>query len=267
MKTLSRTAFALGAALFAAQALAQITLYGQESYAGRSFSTEREVRNLERFGFNDRASSVIVTSGRWEICEDARFSGRCMVVRPGQYPTLRAMGLSNAISSVRPVTRGARIDDSRFAPEPVAAYDYRPRRAERLFQANVTSVRAVIGAAEQRCWVEREQIPVERRNLNVPGAVLGAVIGGIIGHEVGDGRGVATAGGAVAGGAIGANVGRGNSEHLVTRDVQKCASVPNQPPSYYDVIYSFRGVEHRVQMVTNPGPTVTVNARGEPRAS
>src|SRR5687767_12213340 len=215
MKTLSRTAFALGAALFAAQALAQITLYGQESYAGRSFSTEREVRNLERFGFTDRASSVVVTSGRWEICEDARFSGRCMVVRPGQYPTLRAMGLSNAISSVRPVTRGARIDDGRFAPEPVAAYDYRSRRAERLFQANVTSVRAVIGAAEQRCWVEREQIPVERRNLNVPGAVLGAVIGGIIGHEIGDGRRVGTAGGAVAGGAIGANVGRSNSEHLV----------------------------------------------------
>jgi uncharacterized protein YcfJ len=267
MKTLSRTAFALGAALFAAQALAQITLYGQESYAGRSFTTEREVRNLERFGFNDRASSVIVTGGRWEICEDARFSGNCRIVRPGQYPSLNAMGLSNSISSVRPVVRGARIDDRRFAPEPVAAYDYRPRPAERLFQANVTSVRAVIGAAEQRCWVEREQIPVERRSLNVPGAVVGAVIGGIIGHEIGDGRRVGTAGGAVAGGAIGANVGRSNSEHLVTRDVQKCASVPSQRPTYYDVIYNFRGVEHRVQMVTDPGPTITVNARGEPRAS
>lgn len=267
MKTFSRTTLALGAMLFAAQAFAQITLYGQENFAGRSFTTEREVRNLERFGFNDRASSAIVTGGRWEVCDDARFSGNCRVLRRGQYASLNSMGIGNNISSVRPIARGARIDDGRFAPAPVADYDYRPRRDERLFEANVTSVRAVIGAAEQRCWVEREQIPVERRTLNVPGLAVGAVIGGIIGHEIGDGRRAGTVGGAVAGGAIGANIGGSGSNELVTRDVQRCASVPNQRPTYYDVIYNFRGVEHRVQMITNPGPTITVNARGEPRAA
>ena len=93
---------------------------------------------------------------------------------------------------------------------PRAAYDYRRRDQERLYEANVTSVRAVVGTPEQRCWVEREQVPQTQSNVNVPGAIAGAVIGGILGHQVGGGTGkdLATAGGAVAGAAIGANVGR-----------------------------------------------------------
>jgi len=260
MKIFSRTAFAVAAVLFAAQAFAQITLYGQEGFQGRSFTTEREVRNLERFGFNDRASSLIVTSGRWEICDDVRFGGNCMVVRRGQYASLNAAGLNNSISSVRPVGRQARIDDNRYAPEPVAVYDYRRRRNERLFEADVVAVRVVVGPPEQRCWVEREQV----RGSAVPGVIAGAVIGGILGHQIGSGRDLPTAGGAVAGAAIGANI---SSRGGVTQDVQKCASVPSQTPAYYDVTYRFRGQEHRVQMATEPGRTVTVNAQGEPRAS
>ena len=89
-------------------------------------------------------------------------------------------------------------------------YDYRRRRNERLYEADVTSVRAVLGTPEQRCWVEREQVTQERSGANVPGAIAGAIIGGILGHQVGSGRGndVATVGGVVAGGVVGANVGR-----------------------------------------------------------
>ena len=36
-------------------------------------------------------------------------------------------------------------------------------------------------------------------------------------------------------------------------------------PEYWDVAYNFRGVEHRVQMTTAPGRTITVNGKGEPR--
>jgi len=35
------------------------------------------------------------------------------------------------------------------------AYDNRWRSNERLYEANVTSVRAVVGTPEQRCWVEQ----------------------------------------------------------------------------------------------------------------
>src|SRR6476661_2026755 len=41
-----------------AQGGGEITLYGREGFAGRSFAAHEPVRNLERFDFNDRASSA-----------------------------------------------------------------------------------------------------------------------------------------------------------------------------------------------------------------
>ena len=269
MNSILRSALVVAGLAIATQAVAQVTFYEREGFEGRSFTTEKQVGNFERYGFNDRASSVVVIGNRWEVCEDAKFSGRCIVLRPGRYASLAAMGLNNSVSSVRSVSRNARVDDNRYAPAPVAVYDNHRRDNERLFEANVTSVRAVVGPPEQRCWIEREQVVQERSNVNVPGAIVGAVIGGVIGHQVGSGRGndVATAGGAVVGAAVGANVGRDGGQQVHTQDVQRCASAPSQSqPAFWDVTYSFQGLEHRVQMTAPPGPTVTVNGRGEPRA-
>lgn len=267
MNTLFKTSLALAAALLAAQASAQITFYENERFGGRSFTTQGAVNNLQRQGFNDRASSAVVRSNRWEVCEDARYSGRCVVLRPGQYPTLSAMGLNDRVSSVRTVGRDARVEDDRYAPPPIADYDGRRRRNERLYEAEVTSSRAVLGTPSQRCWIEREQVPAEHSRSNVPGALAGAIIGGIIGHQIGGGTGrdVATAGGVVAGAAIGSRSGGGGSPAEM-RDVQRCRDVPSGArPDYWDVTYTFRGQEHRVQMTAAPGPTVTVNRQGEPR--
>ena len=269
MNAILRNALAVAAAAISTQAAAEVIFYAGQDFQGPSFTAENEIRNLERFGFNDRASSAVVLRGRWEVCDDARFRGKCIVLRPGRYPSLAAMGMNNSISSVRAVSRDARVDDNRYAPEPVPVYDNRRRNNERLYEASVTSVRAVVGPPTQRCWVEHQQVPQDRTsNLNVPGAVIGAVIGGVLGHQVGrgGGRDVATVGGAVAGGAVGSQVGRGGQE-MATRDVQRCENVPSQAkPEYWDVTYTFRGQEHRIQMTSPPGPTVTVNAQGEPRA-
>ena len=145
---------------------------------------------------------------------------------------------------------------------------YAPAPRPHYYEAHVTSVRAVLGPPEQRCWVERQQV-VEQRNdaINVPGAVVGAVIGGVLGHQVGGGRGkdIATAGGAVAGAAIGANVGRGGSQ-VYQRDVERCASVASDSrPAYWDVTYAFRGIVHRVQLAAPPGRTILVDANGVPQ--
>ena len=260
MNTILKSALAVAAMAFASQAAAQITFYEREDFQGRAFTTHAPIDHLSDYGFNDRSSSVIVTSNRWEICEDARFGGRCAYVRPGQYPSLSSMGLSNRISSVRMVGRGGPVAEERYVPAPVSAYDYGRRDSEALYEANVTSVRAIVGAAEQRCWVEREQV---RGGPNLGGALAGALIGGILGHQVGsgDGRDVTRIGGAVAGGAIGANVGRGGQ----VQDVQRCATMPSQSPTYWDVTYNFRGREYRVQMTNQPGATVLVNDQGEPR--
>ena len=131
-------------------------------------------------------------------------------------------------------------------------------------------MRAVVGPPEQRCWVEREQVVQEQPRSNVPGAIAGALIGGILGHQVGGGAGkdLATVGGAIAGGAVGSQIGRnGNSQEPGTRDVQRCNTVPSQAkPALWDVSYNFRGREHRLQMTSPPGATVTVNRQGEPRS-
>lgn len=244
-------------------AAAQITFYERDDFRGRSFTTDRPVGNFERFGFNDRASSVDVAGHPWEVCDEVRFTGRCVVLRPGRYPSLAAIGLSDRISS-------ARVDENRYAPTgAVGSSDYHRRNNERLYEATITSVRAVVGTPEQRCWIEREQLPQERSGANVPGAIVGGVIGGIIGHQFGHGRGqdIATVGGAAAGAAVGSNVGRTGGQAQF-QDVQRCANVPTQSrPDFWDVIYTFRGQEHRVQLSAPPqGPTITVNERGEPRA-
>ena len=87
----------------AGQAAAQITLYERDGFHGRSFTADGTVWNFDRRGFNDSASSAVVQGGTWEACSDARFEGRCVILRPGNYPTLASLGLNNNISSVRPV--------------------------------------------------------------------------------------------------------------------------------------------------------------------
>ena len=260
----SKLKFVLGASalLVTAQAAAQITFYEGEGFRGRSFTTDKRVWNFERFGFSDRASSVVVDRGRWEACEEPRFEGRCVILRRGSYDSLRGMGMDNRISSVRPVERGSRASE---APEPLAAptYEYRRRPTERVFEAPVTSVRAVVGPPEQRCWVERQQVTEQRADPG--GALAGALIGGVIGHQLGSGRSrdAATAGGAVAGAAIGSQARGGTVTS--ERDVQRCTQAVSGPPQYYDVTYTFRGVEHRAQLKSPPGPTITVNQDGVPR--
>ncbi len=113
-----KSLLALAALAAAGAASAQITFYEHENFQGRSFTTQSRVEDFRRFGFNDRASSVIVQSDRWEVCDDAYFGGRCVVLRPGRYPALGGFGLNDRLSSVREVHREARFDDRRYAPLP-----------------------------------------------------------------------------------------------------------------------------------------------------
>ena len=255
----------LSGLLLAAHASAQITFYEGEGFRGRIYTVNGQQSNFRSAGFNDLASSVVVTSGRWEVCDDANFGGNCMVLRRGSYENLSGMGMNNRISSVRPVNNNRRYDNE--APEPLSApnYEYRRRPNESMYEAPVTSVRAVVGPPNERCWIERQQVAQERSEPNVGGAIAGALIGGILGHQVGGGTGrdLATAGGAVAGGAIGANAGRGGG--TTERDVRRCQTTANTRPEYWDVTYIYRGVEHHVQMSSQPGSTIPVNRNGEPR--
>jgi len=122
MNTQLRTALAIVALAFSAQAAASITFYENESFRGRSFTTEKRVNNLQKSGINDRASSVVVTGSRWEVCDDRNAKGNCRVLRPGRYPSLASLGLNDRVSSARAVDANARVDEWRFAPAPSVAH-------------------------------------------------------------------------------------------------------------------------------------------------
>src|SRR5262245_59886586 len=80
---------------------AELTLFEHDNFNGRRFAVHGSVDNLANAGLNDRASSVVIGSGTWQICDDVYFRGRCVTLQPGEYPSLRHMNLNDRVSSVR----------------------------------------------------------------------------------------------------------------------------------------------------------------------
>jgi uncharacterized protein YcfJ len=250
------------ALLLAGSAMAEITLYEGEGFRGHSLTTGAQLRDLT-FSRN-RTGSIVVDRGAWEVCEEPDFGGRCVTLKSGSYDSRESIGLDRVLS-VRSMRHRNHYENEVPPPMIQPTYEYRQRPHERLYETNVTSVRAVMGPPEQHCWVERQEVVEPHRDgANVGGAIAGALIGGILGHQVGGhNRDAVAAGGAIAGAAIGANAGHGGTTY--DRDVQRCEMVPSGPPSYWEVTYNFQGVEHAIQMTDPPGPTITVNQNGEPR--
>jgi hypothetical protein len=116
----------LGLAATAARA-GELTLFSQENFNGREVTLRDFTPDLVQLGFNDRASSMVVRSGRWEICADAGFRGDCAVFEPGEYPRLDRF--NDRISSAREVGREGR--DGRDGGRP--GWERGPRGMAELF--------------------------------------------------------------------------------------------------------------------------------------
>src|SRR5512147_1219573 len=105
--SLPRLFASLALALAAVTAVAaDITLYERGDFRGRSLTANGPIQDLMSTGFNDRVSSVAIRSGSWELCSDANYQGNCVRLEPGDYPSLRSMGINNAVSSARPLRGG-----------------------------------------------------------------------------------------------------------------------------------------------------------------
>jgi hypothetical protein len=108
-----------GLALFAAGAqAAQMTIYGQPDFRGKSF-TLRGNANLADINFENRVSSLVIHSGTWEVCTEADLRGRCETFGPGEYPNLGRF--DDRIESMRVLqrsnlqSRGSAYYDERHA--------------------------------------------------------------------------------------------------------------------------------------------------------
>lgn len=80
---------------------ADITLYADDDYQGRALSVVIDQRQLGVMNFDDRTSSVVVERGSWVLCSGEDYREQCVTLEPGRYPSLAALGLDDAITSVR----------------------------------------------------------------------------------------------------------------------------------------------------------------------
>ena len=104
-KSVTRIAVAAVFGLAATAVLAgEIILYENPGFQGRRMTLHGTTPDLDRTQFNDRAESIVVRDGVWEVCTDARFAGRCVRLQPGEYPNLQG-DLNNRISSAREVAQ------------------------------------------------------------------------------------------------------------------------------------------------------------------
>jgi hypothetical protein len=105
-------------ATFAQAAFAgEITLFTDNDFRGARVTINRDAYNLADIGFNDRASSLIVRSGVWQLCEHKDFGGYCAEFGPGEYRELPRF--NDNISSAREISRDGRgydRDDRRGGP-------------------------------------------------------------------------------------------------------------------------------------------------------
>ncbi|MEO7741731.1 MAG: beta/gamma crystallin-related protein [Usitatibacter sp.] len=80
---------------------AHVELFSEPDFGGRVFAAKRDVSNLGPTDFNDRASSIVIYDGQWEMCTDGEYGGRCIVMGPGRYGQIG--GLTRQLSSLRRV--------------------------------------------------------------------------------------------------------------------------------------------------------------------
>jgi hypothetical protein len=77
----------------------QITFYDRPNYQGRS-RTLTDAADTLGF-FSNRAGSIRVDGGAWEVCDGAGFRGRCLTINRN-VPDLSRFGLDGQTSSARP---------------------------------------------------------------------------------------------------------------------------------------------------------------------
>ena len=77
-------------------------LYEHGNFRGSTLRAVGDVSDLGDSGMNDKASSIFISFGNWQFCEDSNYRGQCFVLGPGQYSEM-PQGMNDTISSFRRV--------------------------------------------------------------------------------------------------------------------------------------------------------------------
>ncbi|HOB00255.1 MAG TPA: beta/gamma crystallin-related protein [Casimicrobium huifangae] len=79
-----------------------VWLYEHSNFNGRTVRATGDVADLGSSGLNDATSSIFISFGTWQFCEDSNYRGRCLTLGPGQYNEMPP-GMNDSISSFRRV--------------------------------------------------------------------------------------------------------------------------------------------------------------------
>lgn len=89
-------------AVVAGAAHAEVTLYKGQKFSGATLSLRDAAPNLAQQGFQNQASSAVVTGTRWEFCSSPEGRGDCVILNPGRYERLDQK-IYHRMESARPV--------------------------------------------------------------------------------------------------------------------------------------------------------------------
>jgi hypothetical protein len=78
-----------------------VLMFENSGYQGQVYEVVGDIADLGIVRFNDRASSIKIVRGNWEICEHANYQGRCSRLDADQPVLPREW--NDAISSIRRV--------------------------------------------------------------------------------------------------------------------------------------------------------------------
>jgi hypothetical protein len=101
---------------------AEIIIYKQPNFGGEQLTLRDASGNLG-VRFTDQASSVVVRSGRWELCTQPNFQGDCVTLGPGEYSMLdsRLLHRVESARSIDTLSYGDR-GDGRYGQAPIELY-------------------------------------------------------------------------------------------------------------------------------------------------
>ena len=82
-----------------------IVFYEEPKQQGKKASFVAEAADLNKFGMNDKATSLFIQAGNWLLCQDTNYQGYCTILGPGVYNDLSAIDerLTKQISSARQI--------------------------------------------------------------------------------------------------------------------------------------------------------------------
>ena len=106
---IARTFFVAGIAFAGAASAAEMQIFTQPNFAGNSKTFSQDATSLQGSGVFDQSKSVVVRSGRWQVCSQPNYQGDCQVLERGQYASLPQQ-LNGRIESVREVTQVAEAE-------------------------------------------------------------------------------------------------------------------------------------------------------------